>query len=53
MDLSKIKAIENKLRDLDIEDPYGKSESVYKNTSEEIINIMNNIVKKIIEEQSK
>jgi protein-tyrosine phosphatase len=53
VDLSKIKAIENKLRDLDIEDPYGKSESAYKNTSEEIINIMNNIVKKIIEEQSK
>jgi protein-tyrosine phosphatase len=53
VDISKIKAIEKKLKDLDIDDPYGKPELVYKNTSEEIINIMNNIAKKIIEEQSK
>lgn len=52
-DLSKIKAIESKLKDLDVVDPYGKSEAAYKDTSKEITNIMNNIVKKIIEEQAK
>lgn len=53
VDISKIKVIENKLKDLDVADPYGKPEAVYKSTSEEITDIMNNIVKKIIEEQTK
>lgn len=52
-DISKIRIIENKLRDLDLADPYGKSELAYKTTSEEITKIMDNIAKKIIEEKSK
>lgn len=52
-DIAKLKLIENKLKDMDIKDPYGMPLSIYRTTSEEITESIKNIVKKIIEEQSK